>query len=224
MSILNRLIAHRHLTDAALAEIWALSMASGEAPFGNAAAAPNGSRRTAAHDHLDACGICRARYDAYCAWTDALRAEAVAEADAAFPADRLAAQQSHILRRLEALERPARVIAFPKFAQPVTAGRAVAYRWVAAAAAAGLIIGLGLGQWIDFSHRGSTMPPAAHTQLASSATPADGRLQTASATISDDALLSDLEASAALNPPVDPLRAIDTITPRSRDLLDQSRK
>ncbi len=71
------------------------------------------------------------------------------EAEEAFPAERLAAQQAQVMRRLEALERPARVIAFPRFARPVTSTQGHAQRWVAAAAAAGLVIGLAAGQFVD---------------------------------------------------------------------------
>ena len=42
-------------------------------------------------------------------------------------------------------------------------------------------------------------------------------------TISDEALLSELDASLSMHPAVKPLRAIDTITPRTRDFLDPSR-
>jgi hypothetical protein len=208
VSILNRLIPNGHHDDAALARIWATAAASGE---------------PAVDDHLNTCSLCRARFDAFCDWTEDLRTDAVAEADAAFPAERLAAQQAQIFRRLEALERPARVIAFPKFTQPITSNPSVAYRWVAAAAAAGLIIGVGLGQWLNLSQPGD-QAPRVQTQIGRPAPQHDVRLQTASATISDEALLSDLEASAALNRPVDPLRAIDTLTPRSRDLMGAARK
>jgi predicted anti-sigma-YlaC factor YlaD len=208
VSILDRMIPNRHVADAVLAEIWAESVASGT---------------PAAHQHLQTCAECRARYDELCVWAQSVRTEDLAAADAAFPAERLAAQQSQILRRLEALERPARVIAFPKFAQPVSGGRSVAYRWVAAAAAAGLVIGVALGQWLDLSQRFDRQPAVAETQLvASPPASSDVRLQTASA-ISDDALLSDLEASAAMHPSVAPLRAIDALTPRSRDFVQRRR-
>jgi hypothetical protein len=65
------------------------------------------------------------------------------EAEDAFPPERLAAQQAQVMRRLEALERPARVIAFPRFARPVTSSQGHAQRWVAAAAAG--VIGLAAG-------------------------------------------------------------------------------
>ena len=222
MSILNRLIPNRHVTDAVLAEIWA------DSAFRQAQGRPEEGRGTAAgavvaHPHLQSCDACLARYSEFCAWADALRDEDLAAADAAFTVDRLAAQQSQILRRLETLERPARVIAFPKFAQPTAGTRSVAYRWVAAAAAAGLVIGVALGHWLDLSHRFNQPVSPIETQMVTSAPPAaDTRLQTVNA-ISDEALLSDLEDAVAMQPSVGPLRAIDAITPRSRDFVRSRR-
>lgn len=210
MSILNRLIPNRHLDDAALAEIWSASAASGD-PASNA--------------HLQACGECRGRYDEFCGWLEGLRVAAVAEADGAFPAERLAAQQAQIFRRLEAAERPARVIAFPKFTKPMSAGPSIAHRWVTAAAAAGLVIGVALGQWLDLRHRFGAQPTRTPDAVVATVEPEPPRemgLQTVSS-ISDDALLSELDASLAMQPSVAPLRAIDTITPRSRDFAERSR-
>ncbi len=73
-----------------------------------------------ADPHLASCAQCRARYSAFTDWLDRIHDDAVGEADEAFPPERLAAQQAQVMRRLEALERPARVIAFPRFARPVT--------------------------------------------------------------------------------------------------------
>ena len=105
MSLLspNRNRAQRHLTDDAFAELWSAAAASGE---------------PVADPHLAACAQCRARYAAFTGWLDRIHDDAVGEADEAFPAERLAAQQAQVMRRLEALERPARVIAFPRFARP----------------------------------------------------------------------------------------------------------
>ncbi len=67
-------------------------------------------------------------------------------ADAVFPPEQLAAQQAQILRRLEQLDEPARVISFPRFGRRVhdsgAGGRRVAVSWVAVAAAAGLVVGV----------------------------------------------------------------------------------
>jgi hypothetical protein len=208
------LIRNRHLDDAALAEIWTVS-ALQQASSGDAVADP----------HLLECADCRARYGELSAWLESMRAEAVDEADAAFPAERLAAQQAHILRRLEAAERPARVIAFPKFAQPLSQRSSLTSRWITVAAAAGLVIGVALGQWMDLRHRFGPQPGRTADQVVASAPatqPSDMVLQT-TGTLSDDALLMELDATISMHPSVGPLRAIDTITPRSRDFLEQGR-
>jgi hypothetical protein len=77
-----------------------------------------------------------------------LRHEGEAEADAVFTADRLRAQQQHIERRLAHVGRPARVISFPgQFVRRTihASTSRTAPRWMAAAAAAGLFIGVALG-------------------------------------------------------------------------------
>jgi hypothetical protein len=100
--------------------------------------------------HLEQCDECSRRARELGLWLSDLRAEALAAADEVFPPERLAIQQSQIMRRLEQLDAPPRVIAFP--AQAVGAprtdrGRRVAPAWVGVAAAAGLIIGVIGGQF-----------------------------------------------------------------------------
>jgi hypothetical protein len=208
------LIRNRHHDDAALAEIWTVS------------ALPHASSGEPVSDaHLLECAECRARFEGLSAWLESMRVEAIDEADAAFPAERLAAQQSHILRRLEAAERPARVIAFPKFAQPLSQRSSLTSRWITVAAAAGLVIGVALGQWMDLRHRFGPQPGRTADQVVASAPSpraSDMVLQT-TGTLSDDALLMELDATISMHPSVGPLRAIDTITPRSRDFLEQAR-
>jgi hypothetical protein len=80
---------------------------------------------------------------------DELQTDAAGLADDVFTPERLTAQQNQILRRLEQLDHPARVIAFPAASRPEPAGlngRRVAVSWVGVAAAAGLAIGLVGGQ------------------------------------------------------------------------------
>jgi hypothetical protein len=206
VSILNRLSLRRHLDDAALAAIWTERAAPGGG--GSAEAA-----------HLDACVDCRARYAAFAAWLDDLRFEARAEADQAFPPDRLALQQLQITRRLEALERPARVIPFPRFARPIASEHSGPRRWIAVAAAAGLIVGLGVGQMLDLRHtlgRTATFSEPGSRTIARN-TPAEGPgLQPVSLS-SDESLMSEAEASLPRG-----LEALDALTPRARD-YDQPR-
>jgi len=66
-----------------------------------------------------------------------------------FSPERLQAQQQQVLRRLEQLDQPARVIAFPAATRAElngSTGRRVAVSWVGVAAAAGLVIGVVSGQ------------------------------------------------------------------------------
>jgi hypothetical protein len=203
VSILNRLSRAPHLDDAALAAIWADACLAGS---------------EASHPHLAGCAPCRARMDAFVEWMEAIRTEDIAEADEAFPAERLAAQQAHIFRRLEAAERPARVIAFPTFTRPMSSGASHIRRWVAAGAAAGLIVGVGLGQLMDLRHTLKDTRSSAEFRTAEpprSDRPSP-RIQPVSATLndSDDAFMADIDASLSRNSLAE-LHAMDAITPRA---------
>jgi anti-sigma factor RsiW len=95
--------------------------------------------------HLDRCDICADRALELGRWMDDVRAVAEADIDVAFPAERLAAQQSQIMRKLEQLDQPSRVIAFPKHIKldsQTGRVRGIAPGWLAVAAAAGLILGV----------------------------------------------------------------------------------
>jgi hypothetical protein len=84
-------------------------------------------------------------------------AQAAAEdADAAFPAERLAQQQRRILDRVDTEPRPARVIAFPAARTHDTSTSRIrpATRWIAAAAMAGLVVGVVAGRFGHDSSRG----------------------------------------------------------------------
>jgi hypothetical protein len=99
--------------------------------------------------HLDRCDLCAERAVELGRWLDDVRAAGLEAADAAFPPDRLAAQQSQILRRLEQLDEPARVIAFPSHYRHdarESARRRIAPAWVGVAAAAGVALGMVGGQ------------------------------------------------------------------------------
>lgn len=196
-----------HLDDTALADLWATHAVgqSGTEPAGLAAR------------HLGACADCRAKYEAFAAWLDDVRAVAHAEADEVFGAERLAAQQAQIARRLEALEGPARVIAFPRFARPVASPSSGRPRWIAGAAAAGLIVGLGLGQFLN-------QPPAAPQagasvnavmpQLARGA--GEGAVVPA-AYASDEIFVYDADSPATQARVPESLQYLNVITPSARD-------
>jgi len=201
VSIINRLRLSAHLDEAALVSLWTDATLAAKA---------------AAHPHLERCPSCRNRFAELGSWLATIRADAVSEADEHFSAERLSAQSAQIFRRLEAAERPARVIAFPTFTQPLTSRSSSASRWVAAGLAAGLIVGVGVGQLIDLRH---SLTP--HTRV-------DARLTTTAAPVAkassaplpistgrDELFLSELDASISRAPAE--LRALDAFTPRAGD-------
>ncbi|HEU4939956.1 MAG TPA: hypothetical protein VFT39_26085 [Vicinamibacterales bacterium] len=201
MSILNRLRLTAHLDDAGLTAIWTDASATGVRQ---------------SHAHLESCSPCRARYAELASWLETLRLDATTEAHENFPPERLAAQHAQIFRRLEAAERPARVIAFPRFAQPLTSRTSHASRWIAAAAAAGLIVGVGVGQLMDLRHSLSRATTEARVAPTTMARGVDPRMQPVNVT-RDEAFLSDLDASLS-RAAVPELRALDAFTPRASEL------
>ncbi len=193
MSLLDRL-GRGHLNDQQFARLWT----SGET-----------------HPHLDACADCRARFAGFDAWLLGVGETLRAEADEAFPAERLAAQQAQIARRLETLERPARVIAFPKAARAVISGHSHVRRWVTVAAAAGLIAGVGIGQVVPLRTvitRQQAAAPSPQFNRTETETRAK-KLAPASTSLDDEELLSD----AFTSPKVKNLSALDDMTPHARD-------
>ena len=99
--------------------------------------------------HVDRCDVCAERAVSVSRWLDEIREVATGTADAAFPPERLAVQHAQIMRRLEQIDQPSRVIAFPRHARietPATHARRVSPAWVGIAAAAGLVLGVVGGQ------------------------------------------------------------------------------
>jgi hypothetical protein len=195
VSLLDRL-GRGHLDDSQFARLWTSE---------------------AGHPHLETCADCRARYAAFESWLAGVGDELRAEADAALPGDRLALQQIQIARRLELLERPARVIAFPKAARAVISGHSHVRRWVTVAAAASLITGFGLGQVMPIRTALRQQASIAATPtLTKPATEKIARELTPPPTASpadDDLLLSD----AFTRPRASTLSALDEMTPHARD-------
>jgi hypothetical protein len=151
--------------------------------------------------------------DEFARLLDEHRESVNAEADAAFPADRLARQQGRILSRIEHEGRPGRVIAFPPgTAQAPAALRArPGMRWVAGAAAAGLLIGVLAGQ---FTSDVSIPDRARAAQVVASRPEAGGpTLRAVSTTLSEEEFLGQLEqAIEGIRPPS--LQPLDEMTPR----------
>ncbi len=177
------------------------------------------------HPHLDGCADCRARFEAFDQWILGIGDEMRSEADAAFPMDRLAAQQGQIARRLEAIGQSARVLAFPRAARAVISGHSHVRRWVTVAAAAGLIAGVGLGQMLDtyrsLDRAARVNASNAHFSAGGSTARANNGARPASLTTDDD-FISDADAFS--RPRVSSaLVTLDDMTPHARDLVDRSR-
>lgn len=164
---------------------------------------------TAEEAHLTACDRCSARRSRLELMLREMSDAAAAEADAAFPDERLASQHAKILTRIEQDGRPARVITFPaSHASDVRPLRnRPAARWIAGAAAAGLAIGLLAGHLAhDLPSFGR--PPAVR---ATAPTPAPA-IRSASGTLNDEQMLVEIES--ALDGPPQFLRALHDLTPQ----------
>jgi hypothetical protein len=125
-------------------------------------AEPRFGRRNRTLWHLQGCPGCARRYQVFVEQMAEVREEANVEADAVFSPARLEMQRQQIMQRLEHASHPARVIPFPPHATQNLAlfTGSQMRRWIAAAAAAGLIIGLSVGRIVDFR----PVPPNTITQ------------------------------------------------------------
>lgn len=169
-------------------------------------------------EHLADCEPCAARYADLAAFMDRLRAEGTAEADAIFTPDRLSLQHQQIARRLQQVGRAARVISFPgrfvRRTMSVSSSHA-APRWVAAAAAAGLFVGVAVGASYQFGQRRPMQPSLGAPSASALVTPAAMRGDSEAA--ADAAFLSELEL-ALDRPRTRELLAFDALTPHAREM------
>ena len=158
------------------------------------------------------CPACEARRADLAALMADISDAAVDEADALFPADRLARQQARILGRLEQDGRPGRVIAFPSHSPdgPLPRTRPAA-RWIAAAAAAGLVIGLLAGH-LAHDMPGRAAAPAVGARVIDA--PPQPALRAVATTFSEDEFLVQID-QAADSPGGLSLRSLHEATPRA---------
>jgi hypothetical protein len=178
-----------------------------------------------AADHLSDCASCRERYAELTAFMEALHREGEAEADEVFTPEHLRVQQQHIARRIESIARPARVISFPSRIVRRTIGASAsrsAPRWIAAAAAAGLFVGVAVGAAYDWGGWGAGRRPSVSfaREVTSRVAPVATRGSSPADVASDDAFLSDLEV-ALERPHTSELQAFDALTPHVREIRDQ---
>ncbi len=158
---------------------------------------------------LQGCASCEARRADLAALLHEVSDAAVHRADAAFPSDRLARQQARILQRIEQDGRPGRLIAFPGHGQEAASLRVrPRTRWIAAAAVAGLVIGLLAG------HLAHDIPGPAPVAMATDA-PQTAALRAVATTFSEDEFLGQIEMVADSPGPGTALRALHDVTPRA---------
>ena len=180
-------------------------------------------------DHLATCADCAGRFQELAVMMNELRESADAEADAVFSPGRLEEQRQQILRRLEHVHRPARVISFPgrDAAADARPAALMAPRWVAAAAAAGLFIGFAVGGYLgpERLHRARSTPFAQSAPPMSvqrvSPTPAIRVGTTQLESVDDDAFLIELETALVRH--ARELQPFDAMTPYVSDVENRGR-
>ncbi len=166
--------------------------------------------------HLVDCQACARRYDMLGAELDATASLIEARADREFSGEHLTRQRERILRKIAAQTAVGRVLAFPAAEPrvPFGMGSRPALRWVAAAAVAGLILGLTAGRWL-WTGGPSDGPPAPRQTPVIGASPNSGR--TLARTIgtdvplADDDILSQVDFALAA-PRTQELQVLDSLT------------
>ena len=192
-----------------------------------------------AAEHLADCPACGARYAELVRFMDSIRFEADLEADAIFTPERLRQQQQQIAERLQHLGQQAHVLSFPtRVGRRMTAtATRVAPRWIAAAAAAGLFIGVGVGRVLESGAPPGRLgrvrvpvvtlknAPVSLDALEPAPDPVIEPVSTSDPTAADDedVFLSELEL-ALERPRTLELRPFDAFTPRVRDLVNRIRQ
>lgn len=167
--------------------------------------------------HLAECNRCESRRTALAAFMQDVNTALTADADRAFPPERLARQHARILQQIEQDGRPARVIAFPTApAAPMRMQRRPTRRWIAAAGAvaAAFVVGILAGHLTrDYPVSATVQAPRLVVRSTEQAPP----IRTVAASVSDDELLGQIEAAVGSTGPA-ALRALDAVTPRAWDV------
>ena len=161
--------------------------------------------------HLHDCAACMERSARLAHLLTEVNAVAEAETAALFGPDRLAKQRARILQRIDHEGRPGRVITFPAgsaHGRTLRARPGPGMRWIAGAAAAGLLIGILAGHLAHVVPGQWRVAPA-QAVLQPSAAP----LQAVSTTMSEEELLGLLEVATEGTTGAS-LRPLDDLTPR----------
>lgn len=177
--------------------------------------------------HLDRCETCASRATAIGRWLDELTLAGQTATDGIFTAERRQTQQAQILRRLEQLDAPSRVLSFPSITAVTGtldgARRRVAPAWVGVAAAAGVLVGV-IGGQLPHWMSPDVIAPTEATTAEPVAAPGEDDAANALAANSAE-MAAEWEAAFAwgdrdfFRPQVESLEPFDALTPSAQDLV-----
>jgi len=171
-----------------------------------------------AHDHMAGCATCQARSHAVTELLEEVTRATGAETDALFGDDQLARQHARIMGRVAHECRSARIISFP--AAPQTPVRPVrgGTRWVAAAVAAGVILGV-IGEHVTERITRNGRPRRAFQAPIVQVLSEPGVAVRTISTGSDDDFYGQVELAFGSAAPA-ALRPLDVLTPRASDVRE----
>ena len=172
--------------------------------------------------HLHGCEACTWRYTELTAPLQQLRQDAASEADEVFTPRRLEEQRVSIRRRLEEGARASRILPFPAARPAVSpSGRRPIVRWVAAAAAAGLIVGVSAGRFLDLRrlpHVGTTASSQARSTTRPLAIVTDSPAPSDAGAYEQVDFLSEIDL-ALRHQRISELQALEALTPHPREAV-----
>ena len=162
--------------------------------------------------HLAACPVCEGRHALLAGTLREVSTVMVAEADAAFPRERLDRQRARILQRVDQAGRPARLISFPH-AQPAEPAAPRARRRVRWAGVAAVVVVSFVGGQIA-EHRWHDGPARQAVPPASAGPSGGGDVRVA---LTDDEFFGQIELAGGRGGPA-ALQPLDILTPRTWDV------
>jgi hypothetical protein len=171
-----------------------------------------------AYDHMAGCATCQARGRAVTELLDNVTRATAAETDALFGPELLARQHARIMGRVAQECRPARIISFPA-ASPAPARHVRGgTRWVAAAVAAGVVLGV-LGEHVTERIAREGRPLRAFQAPVVQRLAEPGVAVRTVSTSSEDDFYGQVELAFGSAAPA-ALRPLDVLTPRVTDVRE----
>lgn len=173
-----------------------------------------------AHEHVASCATCQARGHAVAELLHEVASATASESDALFSDEQLARQHTRIMGRVAQECRSARIISFPAAppapVRPVRGGT----RWVAAAVAAGVILGI-VGEHVTERIARGNRPTRAYAAVpAVQVVGGDPGVAVRAVSVSsDDDFYGQVELAFGSAAPA-ALRPLDVLTPRVSDVRE----